>query len=104
MRLIFKLADGTLSRRSTRGALGGAIVAVAGDARARPPVAAEHVSARSGDTTPSSAPSDMTLHAAPLVFDSATAADQAVARLIAEQPELFGAVQVVPGAQVRRAA
>ena len=46
----------------------------------------------------------MTLHATPLVFDSATAADQAVARLIAKQPELFDAVQVVPSAQVRRAA
>jgi hypothetical protein len=47
---------------------------------------------------------DMTLHAEHLVFASATAADQAVAQLIAVQPELTDAVQVVPTAQMRRAA
>jgi hypothetical protein len=47
---------------------------------------------------------DMTLHAAPLVFESATAADQAIAALIAAKPELTGAIQVVPAAQMRRAA
>lgn len=47
---------------------------------------------------------DMTLHAAPLIFNSARAADQAVATLIAGAPELTGAIQVVPSAQIRRAA
>ena len=47
---------------------------------------------------------DMTLHAEPLVFASATAADQAVAKLIAGQPELTGAIQVVPSAKIRRVA
>ena len=71
--------------------------------RAPSPVAAEHVS-RAPETYAVVSTLDMTLHAAPLVFDSATAADQAVARLIAGQPELTGAVQVVPSAQVRHAA
>ena len=47
---------------------------------------------------------DLTLHAAPMVYSSATAADVAVAQLIAAQPELHSAVQVVPASQVRRAA
>lgn len=41
---------------------------------------------------------DLSLHAAHLVFDNATAADQAVQSLISEQPELFGAIQVLPAA------
>jgi hypothetical protein len=41
---------------------------------------------------------DLSLHAAHLVFDSAIAADQAVQSLISEQPELFGAIQVLPSA------
>jgi hypothetical protein len=72
-------------------------------ARAPSAVAAEHVSV-APETYAVVSTLDMTLHAAPLVFDNATAADQAMARLIAEQPELTGAVQVVPLAQVRRAA
>jgi hypothetical protein len=47
---------------------------------------------------------DMTLHAAPLVFASATAAHQSVATLVAAQPELTGAIQVVPSSQIRRVA
>jgi hypothetical protein len=47
---------------------------------------------------------DMTLHAAPLIFASARAADQAIATIIAQKPELSGAIQVVPSAQIRRAA
>jgi hypothetical protein len=47
---------------------------------------------------------DMTLHAEPLVFESATAADQAVARLIEGQPALRGAIQVVPAIHMRSAA
>ncbi|MEP6689806.1 MAG: DUF6603 domain-containing protein [Gemmatimonadaceae bacterium] len=40
--------------------------------------------------------SDLTLHADHLVFDSATAADQAIARLIGDRPELAGAIQMLP--------
>jgi hypothetical protein len=47
---------------------------------------------------------DMTMHAAPLVFSSATAADHAVAQLVSRQPELLGTVQVVPASMVRHAA
>ena len=71
--------------------------------RSASPVAAEHVSVAPEKYAVVST-LDMTLHAGPLVFDNATAADQAIARLIAEQPELTGAVQVVPSAQVRPAA
>ena len=71
--------------------------------RAPSAVAAEHVS-MAPETYAVVSTMDMTLHAAALVFASATAADQAIARLIAEQPELTGAVQVVPSAQVRHAA
>ena len=71
--------------------------------RAPSAVAAEHVSVAPEQYAVVST-LDMTLHAAPLVFDNATAADQAIAQLIAAQPELTDAVQVVPSAQVRRAA
>ncbi len=47
---------------------------------------------------------DLTLHAPHLVFDSATAADQAVQRLVGERPELFGAIQVLPATAAARAA
>jgi hypothetical protein len=47
---------------------------------------------------------DMKLHAETLIFDSARAADQAVAALITGAPELTGAIQVVPSAQIRKAA
>jgi hypothetical protein len=40
--------------------------------------------------------SDLTPHAPGLVFDSATAADQALQHLVAERPELYGAIQVLP--------
>lgn len=73
------------------------------EARAPSPVAAEHVSLAPEQYAVVST-LDMTLHAAPLVFDDATSADQAVAKLIASHPELTGAVQVVPSAQIRRAA
>jgi hypothetical protein len=39
---------------------------------------------------------DLTMHAAELVFDNATAADQAVQRIVADRPEFFGAIQAVP--------
>jgi hypothetical protein len=47
---------------------------------------------------------DLTLHAAPLIFASATAAHQAMATLVGAQPKLTGAIQVVPSTQIRRAA
>ena len=43
---------------------------------------------------------DLTLHSAHLVFDTATAADQAVQSLVNERPELFGAIQVLPAAAI----
>ena len=46
---------------------------------------------------------DLTLHADPLIFSSATA-HQAVATLVAARPALTGAIQVVPSTQVRRVA
>jgi hypothetical protein len=39
---------------------------------------------------------DLTLHAPNLVFDNATAADQAVQHLVRERPELAGAIQALP--------
>jgi hypothetical protein len=39
---------------------------------------------------------DLTLHAADLVFATATAADQALKTLLAQKPELTGALQVLP--------
>jgi hypothetical protein len=69
--------------------------------RAPSAVAAEHVSVSEEHYAVVST-HDMTLHAEPLVFTSATAADQAVAQLIAGRPELTGSIQVVPSAQVRR--
>ena len=47
---------------------------------------------------------DLTLHATDLVFDSATAADQALRGLVAARPELGGAIQVVPTTGMARAA
>jgi hypothetical protein len=47
---------------------------------------------------------DLTLHATHLVFDSATAADQALRGLVGAQPELGGAIQVVPTTVMPRAA
>ena len=47
---------------------------------------------------------DLTLHARHLVFDSATAADQALRGLVAGQPGLSGAIQVVPTTGMARAA
>jgi hypothetical protein len=70
--------------------------------RAPSALAAEHVSL-AAETYAVVSTLDMTIHAAPLVFDSATAADQAVVTLIAGKPELTGAIQVVPSAQIRRA-
>lgn len=71
--------------------------------RAPSAVAAEHVSVSEEHYAVVST-HDMTLHAGPLVFASATAADQAVAQLIAARPELTDAIQVVPSAQIRRVA
>lgn len=71
--------------------------------RAPSAVAAEHVNVAQ-ETYAVASTHDMTLHAEHLVFASATAADQAVAQLIAVQPELSEAVQVIPSAQIRRAA
>jgi hypothetical protein len=39
---------------------------------------------------------NLTLHAPDLVFDNATAADQAVQHILARQPEFFGAIQAAP--------
>jgi hypothetical protein len=47
---------------------------------------------------------DLTLHATHLVFDNATAADQALRGLVAAQPDLSGAIQVVPTTGMARAA
>jgi hypothetical protein len=47
---------------------------------------------------------DLTLHASHLVFDNATAADQAVQNLVAASPELFGAIQVLAAAGIAKAA
>lgn len=66
-------------------------------------VAAEHVSVAEEQYAVVST-IDMTLHAEPLVFGSATAAHQAIATLVEAQPELTGAIQVVPSAQIRRVA
>ena len=43
---------------------------------------------------------DLALHAADLVFDTATEADQALRGLVATRPELTGALQVMPAAVV----
>jgi uncharacterized protein DUF6603 len=47
---------------------------------------------------------DLTLHAEPLIFASATAAHQALETLVGAQPQLTGAIQVVPSTQIRRVA
>jgi hypothetical protein len=46
---------------------------------------------------------DLTLHATGLVFDTATAADQALSGLVSDKPELSGAIQVVPTAAMATA-
>jgi hypothetical protein len=45
----------------------------------------------------------MTLHASEMMFDNATAADQALRSLTREQPELNGSIQVVPLAVMQAA-
>jgi hypothetical protein len=66
-------------------------------------VAAEHVSLVEEQYAVVST-NDLTLHAEPLIFSSATAAHQALATLVGAQPQLTGAIQVVPSTQIRRAA
>lgn len=39
---------------------------------------------------------NLTMHAADLVFDNATAAHQSIQNIVANKPEFFGAIQVVP--------
>jgi len=99
--LIFKLAS-SLFHELTRGS-SAARSSLSQETRAPSALAAEPVSLAS-ETFAVVSTLDMTLHAPPLIFTSATAADQAVAGLIAAKPELVGAVQVVRGAQIRPAA
>jgi hypothetical protein len=101
LRPFFKLVTGLFQAFARGGSV--AQSSLSQQSRAASPVAAEHVSLAPEQYAVVSTV-DMTLHAAPLVFSSAMAADQAVARLIAGQPELVGAVQVVPSAQMRKAA
>jgi hypothetical protein len=101
VRLFFKMAA-TMFNAFARGGAA-AQSPLSQQSKAPSAVAAEHVSVTQEQFAVVST-HDMTLHAAPLVFPSATAADQAVKHLIAVQPELTGAIQVVPSAQIRRAA
>ena len=100
-RLLFKLALG-LFDAFARGA-SVARSALSQAQRAPSPIAAEPVSLLPEHYAVVSN-LDMTLHEAPMVFASATAADAAVADLIAKQPELHSVLQVVPASFVRRAA
>ena len=101
IRIFFKLAVGIFN-----GIIGGSAAARAPmsyAARAPSPVAAERV--RMGaDRFAVVSTDDMSLHSSHMVFDSATAADQALRSLAREQPELAGAIQVVPLATMRAAA
>jgi hypothetical protein len=101
VRVICKMAT-TLFQAFARGG-SAAQSSLAREARAPSAVAAEPV-ALAPETYAVVSTMDMTLHAAPMIFASATAADQAVAALIAARPELSGAVQVVPSVHVRQAA
>jgi hypothetical protein len=87
-------------------AVGLAGFVVRGSAVAQAPVSHAQRSVSVLEETASIAPeryavvstNDLTLHSAHLVFDTATAADQAVQSLVSERPELFGAIQVLPAA------
>jgi hypothetical protein len=68
-----------------------------------PSALAERVTARAEQYAVVSS-DDLTLHASHLVFDNATAADQALRGLLGAQPELSGAIQVVPLAAMAKAA
>jgi hypothetical protein len=93
VRLFFKLALDIF-----RSLVGGSAVArspVSAAARAPSALAAERVQMGS-DRFAVVSTDDMSLHAPHLVFDNATAADQALATLARTQPELLDSIQVVP--------
>lgn len=101
VRIFFKLAVGIFNA-----IVGGSAVArssLSNAARAPSAIAAPRV--RMGtDRFAVVSTDDMSLHASHLVFDNATAADQALRSLAREQPELAGAIQVVPLATMDAAA
>ncbi len=101
VRLFFKLALGLF-----KSIVGGAAVARSLlSAAARAPSAMAAAQVRMGrDQFAVVSTDDMGLHAPHLVFDSATAADQALSELAMEQPELLDSIQVVPLATVQAAA
>jgi hypothetical protein len=100
LKLLFKLA-GALAKVF---ALGAAVArsTLSQAVRAPSPLADRVSAANEGWAVVSS--DDLTLHASNLVFDNATAADQAVRALVAKDPALASSVQVVPATSVRQAA
>jgi hypothetical protein len=101
VRLFFNLAVGIFKAIVGSSAVGRSAVSAA--ARAPSAIAVARVRMGSEQFAVVSI-DDMTLHAPHLVFDSATAADQALRELAAARPELGSGIQVVPTSTLPSAA
>jgi hypothetical protein len=100
IRIFFKLAVGIFN--SIIGGSAAARAPMSHAARVPSAVAAERVRLNTDRFVVVSA-DDMTLHASEMMFDNATAADQALRSLTREQPELNGSIQVMPLAVMQAA-